>query len=263
MGTSCFPGADAGDMAVEIEDRIAVLMAPRTGFHLAQTADGGGFLELVHPFRPECRRGGLPDPTALVKVVVPIGESSMFLRVDAHAVEPEEFKMLLLPATIAVGVAVFDIRQRCKRERLGKCGLTDPGHRHRGLLCADSLRQSQCLVDIGAVPRRIDTAVAVHAPIGRHERDGVLVVVQIPEHTQRKLFHDVVTGGTPRPFPRIVQRGQQKPGKDGDDRYNDKKFNQSKIFFHHLLPVGPISRWFSLFSLYSKNKKLATPAHRK
>ena len=198
-----------------------------------------------------------------MKPVTPIRDCGACIRIDSHSVEPEELEMFFLFRTTAVGVAVFDIRQRCKRERLGKCGLTDPGHRHRGLLCADSLRQSQCLVDIGAVPCGIHAVVAVHAPIGRHERDGVLVVVQIPEHTQGKLFHDVATGGAPRPFPRIVQRGQQKPGKDGDDRYNDKKFNQSKIFFHHLLPVGPISRWFSLFSLYSKNKKLATPAHRK
>lgn len=162
-------------MAVEIEDRIAVLMAPRTGFHLAQIADGGGFLKLVHPFRPECRRGGLPNPAALVKVVVPVAENGMFLRVDAHTVEPEEFKVLLLPAAIAVGVAVFDIRQRRKRECLGERGLADPGHRHRGLFFADSRRQPQRLVDIGAVPRRIDTAVAIHAPIGRHERNGVLL----------------------------------------------------------------------------------------
>ena len=241
-------------MAVEIEDRIAVLMAPRTGFHLAQIADGGGFLELDDPFGPERRGGGLPDPADLVKVVVSVGKNGMFLHVDAHAIEPEEIKVLLLPAAIAVGVAVFYTRQRRKRKCLGERGLTDPGHRYRCKTAANPFRQPKSLISIGLVPFRIDVAVTVHLPVGRHERDGVLVVVQIPEHTQGKLFHDVATGGAPRPFPRIVQRRQQNPGKDGDDRHNDKKFNQSKMLFHLLLPVGPMFQWIALFHYTRKTK---------
>lgn len=249
-------------MAVEIEDRISVLMAPCTGFHPAQIADGGGLLELDDPFGPERRGGGLPDPADLVKPVTPVGDRGARIRVDPHPIESEELEVFLLLAATAV-IAVFDIGERRKRECLGERGLTDPGHRYRCKTAANPFRQPQRFVDIGFMTFSVALVVTIHLPAGRHERNGILVVVQVAQHAERKLFHGVVTGGAPRPFPRTVQRGQQKPGKDGDDRYNDKKFNQSKIFFHHLLPVGPISRWFSLFSLYSKNKKLATPAHRK
>lgn len=254
MGTSCFPGADAGDMAVKIEDRIAVLMAPRTGFHLAQIADGGGFLELGYPFRPECRRRWFSNPAALVKVVVSVGKNGMFLRVDAHAIEPEELEVFLLLAATAV-TAVFYIRQRRKRKCLGERGPADPGHRYRCKTAANPFRQPKSLIGIGFMTFSVALAVTVQVlPAGLHERNGVLVVVQIAEHTQRKLFHDVVTGSAPRPFPRIVQRGQQNPGKDGDDRHNDKKFNQSKILFHLLLPVGPMFQWIALFHYTRKTK---------
>ena len=218
-------------MTVEIEDRISVLMAPRAGFHLAQIADGGALLKLVDPFGPERRSRRLPNSTGLVKVVIPVGEDGMFLRIDPHPIESEKLEVFLLLAATAV-IAVFDIGERRKRERLGERGLTDPGHRYRCKTAANPFRQPQRFVDIGFMTFSVALAVTIHLPAGRHERNGILVVVQVAQHAERKLFHGVVTGGAPRPFPRTVQRGQQKSGKNGDDCHNDKKFNQSKILSH-------------------------------
>gem|GEM_PF-5469309 len=166
-----------------------------------------------------------------MKPMAAIGNGGIDIVVDPHSIQTEKREMFYLFGTLGIGAAVFHMGLRSKRKSLVKCRLAYFGDRNRSQQRANPCFHSEGIENIGFMSVTVNEAVGIHFPVNGHQRDRVVIVVQVSGHTERKLFHGIEAGDRTGFFSRRIQCGKKQSCKNRNNRDRYKKLYKRESLF--------------------------------
>ena len=184
-------------------------------------------MELHHSLRPESGGRRHFQTVHFMKPMAAIGNGGIDIVVDPHSIQTEKREMFYLFGTLGIGAAVFHMGLRSKRKSLVKCRLAYFGDWNRSQRRANPCFHSERIENIGFMSVTVNEAVGIHFPVNGHQRDRVVIVVQVSGHAERKLFHGIEAGDRTGFFSRRIQCGKKQSCKNRNnrDRYKDNLSN--------------------------------------